>query len=430
MARTSCLPPPGRRCSASPDFSRKAARPARSCRCCGARRRVRAARDADRALLSHRQPRSFAAVRRARAAARRALSRSPPKLLTQREPPPGHGVGSALFATGALAALALALTFALEKGWLTIALALMVPGAAWIAEKRPLPWLRWLAAIMVAVVVGAHRLGAAHRRQRLGTTPIFNWLLTVTACRRASFWLAGWLLRRRRDDLPARTVDAAAILFTVLLVVLEIRHYVTGGDMYQPSAGLTEIAPLRQCRAWRSTIGLEYVRRRSGSIVHNVGACIVAALTLVAIMLDLVYVADPDLARDPVGAGLHQFDPAWLRHPGRAGDHTRADRPHHAAPALSHCRGHHRDDARAVLSDARSRRLFHGPILAGPTGDAEQYSLFDGVAPVRHRGSGSRLFPALSAGAAIGARRDRSDDRQGVHRRHRRASAASSGRCR
>jgi hypothetical protein len=41
-----------------------------------------------------------------------------------------------MFATGTLAALALALTFAMEKGWLTVGLALMVPGAAWIAEKR------------------------------------------------------------------------------------------------------------------------------------------------------------------------------------------------------------------------------------------------------------------------------------------------------
>ena len=58
---------------------------------------------------------------------------------------------SAMFATGALAGLALALTFALEKGWLTVGLALMVPGVAWVAQKRPLPWLRSLAAIVAAV---------------------------------------------------------------------------------------------------------------------------------------------------------------------------------------------------------------------------------------------------------------------------------------
>ena len=76
----------------------------------------------------------------------------------------------------------------------------------------------------------------------LGATPIFNWLLYGYGIPAAAFWLAGWLLRRRADDLPARIVDAGAILFTVLLAILEIRHYVTGGDIYRPSSGVTEAA--------------------------------------------------------------------------------------------------------------------------------------------------------------------------------------------
>ena len=62
----------------------------------------------------------------------------------------------AIFATGTLAALALALTFALEKGWLTIALALMSPAAAWVARNG-----RCRAALACRhhgpIVAGAHR---------------------------------------------------------------------------------------------------------------------------------------------------------------------------------------------------------------------------------------------------------------------------------
>ena len=76
-------------------------------------------------------------------------------------PPPAR-----CFATGTVAALALALTFSLEKGWLTVALALMVPGIAWIANERPLPMLRWLAAAATVLVLARDRLGAAHRRHR------------------------------------------------------------------------------------------------------------------------------------------------------------------------------------------------------------------------------------------------------------------------
>src|SRR5947209_7746670 len=128
------------------------------------------------------------------------------ELLTKRQPRPGSASAAAIFATGSIAALALALTFALEQGWLTVALALMVPGTAWVAEKRPLPWLRWLCGILVALVI----LRIAHEPRivaDVGSTPIFNWILYGYGIPAGAFWVAGWLLRRRADDLPARMVD-------------------------------------------------------------------------------------------------------------------------------------------------------------------------------------------------------------------------------
>ena len=91
-----------------------------------------------------------------------------------------------MFATGALAALALALTFALEKGWLTVGLALMAPGAAWVAEKRPLP----LAPLDCRDYGRNYRNGTRSAYEPrivgsdLGTTPIFNWLLYGYGSRR------------------------------------------------------------------------------------------------------------------------------------------------------------------------------------------------------------------------------------------------------
>ena len=61
------------------------------------------------------------------------------EILTRRDNRPGLPISTALFATGTLGALALALTFALEKGWLTIALSLMSMGTAWISMQRPIP---------------------------------------------------------------------------------------------------------------------------------------------------------------------------------------------------------------------------------------------------------------------------------------------------
>jgi uncharacterized membrane protein len=222
------------------------------------------------------------------------------EVLTKREPRPGSASAAAIFATGSIAALALALTFALEKGWLTVALALMVPGTAYVAEKRPLPWLRWLCAILVALVMV--RIGGEPRivGTDVGATPIFNWLLYGYGVPALSFWIAGWLLRRRADDVPARMTDSAAILFTVLTAFLQIRHYVNGGDIYYNSAGLTEIA-LQVCVSLALAIGLERIRVRTRSIVHDIAALIMAGIALAGIVLGLVLIENPWFSNTDVG---------------------------------------------------------------------------------------------------------------------------------
>jgi uncharacterized membrane protein len=224
-------------------------------------------------------------------------------LLSKRPPRPGLAASAAVFATGAVAALALALTFALDKGWLTIGLALMVPGIAWISEQRPLPALRYLAAAIVVLVL--LRVGYEPRivGDDIGTTPIFNWLLYGYGVPAASFWYAGYLLRRRADDVPARMADSAAILFTALLALLEIRHYMNSGDVFRNSTALAEVA-MQVSVGLAMTIGLEWLRGRSRSSVHDVGALIVGAGTLAAILLGPLSALNPLLTGRPVGGSF------------------------------------------------------------------------------------------------------------------------------
>ncbi len=219
--------------------------------------------------------------------------------LARRAPRPG-AAAQALFATGSIAALALALTFALEKGWLTIALALMVPGIAWIVAQRPLPMLRWLAAAITVLVVARIAWEPRIVGTDVGTTPIFNWLLYGYGVPALAFWTGGHLLRKRADDAPARMVDAAAILFTVLTCFLEIRHYMTGGDVYASHSGLAELA-LQVSVGLATAIGLERLRARTGSIVHNVGAIVIAGLALAGIVFGLFVAENPLLTGEAVG---------------------------------------------------------------------------------------------------------------------------------
>ncbi|HVG52323.1 MAG TPA: DUF2339 domain-containing protein [Xanthobacteraceae bacterium] len=220
--------------------------------------------------------------------------------LGKRPPEAGGASAQAIYATGSIAALALALTMSLDKGWLTIALALMAPGVAHVERQRPLPALRWLVAVIVGLVV--LRIGWEPRivGRDVGAAPIFNWLLYGYGVPALSFWIAGHLLRKRVDDIPARMADSAAILFTVLLVTLQIRHYVTSGNIYNMSSSMTEVA-LQVCAGLAMAIGLEHVRRRTGSIVHNVGAIVVAALTLCVIVFGLLIAVNPLLTPRMIG---------------------------------------------------------------------------------------------------------------------------------
>ena len=294
--------------------------------------------------------------------------------LTKRDNRPGLPISIALFATGTLAALALALTFALEKGWLTIALALMSLGTAWISMQRPIPFLRSLSAILAGIVVA--RIGYEPRivGSAVGITPIFNWLLLGYGIPALSFWAASIFLRRRGDDAPLRTVEAAAILFTVLLVFMEIRHAVNGGDVYSNSAGLTEVA-LQVCSALAMAIGLERLRLRTGSVVHNVGAILLTVFAGLAALFGLLFLENPIIWREDVGGVF--FNLVLL---GYA-------LPAVLALLLSHAVAGRRRPAYGNTIAASAlvlalsyvtfeiRRLYHGPVLnSGVTTGAEQYT--------------------------------------------------------
>jgi uncharacterized membrane protein len=296
------------------------------------------------------------------------------EMLAKRDSRPGLMISTALFATGTLAALALALTFALDKGWLTIALALMSLGTSWISLQRPIPFLRTLAAILAAIVVA--RIGYEPRiaGDALGDTPIFNWLLWGYGVPAASFWAGSYFLRRRGDDAPLRTVEAAAILFTVLLVFLEIRHAIYNGRIYTAVPTLLEFA-LDLCVALALAIGLERLRIRTGSIIHNVGAVLITILAGLIAIFGVLILENPMLTWMNIGGNvinvllLAYALPAVLMlllSYAVAGRRSTAYANTLAAGALVF--------ALAYVT-LEIRRLYHGQnLIEGLTGDAEQYT--------------------------------------------------------
>jgi uncharacterized membrane protein len=294
------------------------------------------------------------------------------ELLARRSPRPGLATASAVFATGAVAALAL--TFALDKGWLTVGLALMVPGIAWISERRPLPALRYLAAAVIVLVL--LRVGYEPRivGNDVGTTPFFNWLLYGYGVPAAAFWYAGYLLRRRADDAPARMADSAAILFTVLLAVLQIRHYMNNGNIFRQSTALAEVA-MQVSVGLAMTIGLERLRLRTNSVIHNGAALLIFALTVAAIVFGLMLALNPLFTGRPVGGAFFNLIllgygiPALLA--AILAVIARNSRPlAYRAIAATVAVG-----LSLMYLGLEIRTLYHGAVLTrGVTTDAEQYT--------------------------------------------------------
>ncbi|MCS3761345.1 DUF2339 domain-containing protein [Bradyrhizobium centrosematis] len=293
--------------------------------------------------------------------------------LSRRETRPGTMISTALYATGTLGALALALTFALEKGWLTIALALMSLGTAWISLQRPIPFLRWLAAIFAGLVTARIAYDPRIVGDAVGTTPIFNWLLWGYGLPAASFWGASVFLRRRADDPPLRMVETAAILFTALLAFMEIRHFATGGDMISPPS-LLEFA-LQVCITLAMAIGLERLRLRSHSIVHDIGAIVLTAIGGLISVFGLLILENPLIWRIDVGGALFNLLLLGYALPAVlmlllsyavVGARGKAYANTIAGGALVF--------ALAYVT-LEIRRFYHGPILSsGPTTGVEQYT--------------------------------------------------------
>jgi uncharacterized membrane protein len=154
---------------------------------------------------------------------------------------------------------------------------------------------------------------------------------------------------------------------------MEIRHAVNGGNVYA-LAGLTEIA-LQVCVALAMAIGLERLRIRTGSIVHNVSAILLTAFAGLASVFGLMMLETPILWPTDVGGVL--FNLLLL---GYA-------MPAVLALLLSYAVAGRRPASYANTIAAGAlvlaltyvtfeiRRLYHGPVLTrGPTTGAEQYT--------------------------------------------------------
>ena len=151
-------------------------------------------------------------------------------------------LGLGVMASAALAALALGIVFLLDRGMLTVALALAAFGAAIVESCLSIPALRWAVAGLGLVVAGRLTYEPRIVGAALGVTPIFNWLLFAYGVPAAAFGLAARIMRRASgEDRPVQIAQALSVIFFALLFFFEIRHALNGGDPYS-------------CRRWKGFV--------------------------------------------------------------------------------------------------------------------------------------------------------------------------------
>jgi uncharacterized membrane protein len=277
----------------------------------------------------------------------------------------------AAYAVAAAGAVGLALALALEEAWLTVALALEIAAIAWVARRLGLPELRLPAAVLLLVVL-ARTLLAIALASAGGDRPVLLYghglpvLALVAAVR---------LLR----PVPAPPVPGLeAVLQTVatllwLLLLTRLLATIAGAEGLSGLLRLPTLAASTLGWLLTAVVLWRFGGREESRILRGRGhlVAVFGALQLAALVLPV----NPLVAGEPVGPWpiVDLLLPAYLA-PAAVAVRVavRAGRDPGLPPP-----GQRRPPAAAAILLGLSwltlevRRVFRGPVLVGPTGDAE-----------------------------------------------------------
>lgn len=211
-------------------------------------------------------------------------------------------LGLGATASAALGALALGLTFALDKGMLTVAFALTALGTAWVAERVAIPALRYAVGAIGLIVLG--RL--IWDPTIVGGDPgpvIFNWLLWGYGVPAISFWLASRLLERSGRDRIVQLTESLAIVFAAFLVFFEIRHALHAGDPLAADFSLLE-AGLVAAESFAFAILLTRMDFRRADPVYRWGSLIFKIVSFFYCVVGLFILENPLFTGRAISGGL------------------------------------------------------------------------------------------------------------------------------
>jgi uncharacterized membrane protein len=241
----------------------------------------------------------------------------------------GSRLATGAFAAAAIAAICFGFVAYLERGYLTVALALTAFGTAFVAVRKDIPLLRHVVTALALVVLGRLAWNPRIMGDGVGRWPIFNWLLIGYGVSAASFWGAARLLETKAASLASRVADAAAILFAGLLCFFQIHHALNGGDALAPTTGHVEQGLFALVALGFSYALMRLDLGRANPVFH--GASMAFGVISAAIIVGRLGLADNPWISDEAVRGPAIFSSLMLAYllPGfAAAVLARAARPH------------------------------------------------------------------------------------------------------
>jgi uncharacterized membrane protein len=242
---------------------------------------------------------------------------------------PGTRLATGVFAAAAIAALCFGMAAFMERGYLTVALALAALGAAYVAVSKDIPLLRHAVTALAVVVLARLAWNPRIMGDGVGTWPIVNWLLIGYGVPAAAFYASARMLETKAQSVASRVADAAAILFAGLLCFFQIHHALNNGDALAPATGHVEQGLLATL-----ALGFSYALMRldlgRANVVFRTASIAFGVISAILIVLGLGLFENPGFTRAPV-KGVAIFSSLLIAYllPGiAAAVLARAARPH------------------------------------------------------------------------------------------------------
>ncbi|MFD2204815.1 DUF2339 domain-containing protein [Kiloniella antarctica] len=213
---------------------------------------------------------------------------------------PGMEAALGIYALAVLAALGLAFAIAFEKSGLTIALALLLPSAGWVASQIRIPFIR-PCAIFIAVIVALRLTAMNHFDPLVPQIEIDAlWLLYSFGVPAIAFAVAAYYFVQEKDDQLITVLESGALAIGVALVSLEIRYFANDNDIYAQHYSLLEQS--LQSLAWLITGAFLYYRNRTTPrLFSEWGSKVLLGVAALQILLIQSLFNNPVLTNEFVG---------------------------------------------------------------------------------------------------------------------------------